>query len=463
MYSKTAKFLFSLIGLIAVAIAIAYSPEANLPFALLFGAVIGGTWTPEMAIFRRGLSTKLEKVPYRVSKWADWTQDVNVNKFKKARTYAGAMSLPKPTNLIYQIRDYERMGGIYMDIPVRVPLTGKGRFGSAPLRGYEEKRKILIKKNAINQVRHAVEIQDSKMSKQVLQKPEVQMALMERGYEDLKDWFTRYLAIQPYLAIMQGYSDNLTHPTFGLNLTPKSHPNIYVAGSGKVAFGGTFNSAYETAVATALATLNNASTQGMTFKRLMNMVYLAALNKIEPIVVDNKQLVLIILDHVQAFQLKQDSEYQTYLKDAGIRGNENLIFTGRLEGTYIEGAYIVIDETKPAARISGDAGYDTDLGYTVQYGRTDYMAMDREDGARRPAVVVGAGAVTCGYGSPLSFESEKADYSAFLGDAADMIIGYERADIIDSDNYFGLGANTFYGNFSSFLYFTYGTESISAY
>lgn len=461
MYSKTVKSFILLLGILASIIAVT---KGDSGFGLMIaGAVIGGTWTPEMAIFRRGLSKKLEKVPYRVSKWSEWTQDVNVNKFKKADTYAGAMSLPKPSNLIYQIRDYQREGGIYMDIPVLVPLTGKGRHGSAPLRGYEEKRKILIKKNAINQIRHAVEIQDSKMSKQVLQKPTIQMALMERAFEDLKDWFTRKLAMQPYLAIMQGYSDNITDPDYGLNLAPKSHPNIYVAGSGKVAFGGTFNGAYETAVATALATLNNASTQGMTFKRLMNMVYLAALHKTQPIVVDNKKLILIILDHVQALQLKQDSEYQAYLKDAGIRGKDNLIFTGQLEGTYIEGAYIVIDETKPAARIAGDDGYDSSLGYTVQYGRTDYMEQDRDNGARRPAVVLGAGAVTCGYGDGLSFESETADYGAFKGDAADMIIGYERADIIDSDNYFGLGANTFYGNFSSFLYFTYGTETISAY
>ena len=461
MYNKKMKLIIGIVGLLSTVLMLAN----DLSFAplLAFGAVIGGTWTPEMALFRRGLSKKLEKVPYRVSKWADWTQDVNVNKFRKADTYAGAMSLPKPTNLIYQIRDYQREGGIYMDIPVQVPLTAQGRVGSAPLRGYEEKRKILLKRNAINQIRHGVEIQDSKMSKQVLQKPQIQMALMERAYEDLRDWFTRKLAIQPYLAIMQGYSDNITDPTFGLNLSPKSHPNIYVAGSGKVAFSGVFNPAYETAVATALASLNNPATQGMTFKRLMNMVYLAALNKVQPIVVDGKKLILVILDHVQALQLKQDTEYQTYLKDAGIRGKDNLIFTGQLEGTYIEGAYIIIDETKPCARISGDAGYDTSLGYTVQYGRTDYMSQDRDDGARRPAVVVGAGAVTCGYGDPLGFESETADYGQFKGDAADMIIGYERADIIDSDNYFGLGANTFYGNFSSFLYFTYGQETISSY
>ena len=239
MYNKKIKSIIGIVGLLSIVLIL----TNDLSFAplLAFGAVIGGTWTPEMALFRRGLSKKLEKVPYRVSKWADWTQDVNVNKFKKADTYAGAMSLPKPTNLIYQIRDYQREGGIYMDIPVQVPLTAQGRVGSAPLRGYEEKRKILLKRNAINQIRHGVEIQDSKMSKQVLQKPQIQMALMERAYEDLRDWFTRKLAIQPYLAIMQGYSDNITDPTFGLNLSPKSHPNIYVAGSGKVAFSGVFN------------------------------------------------------------------------------------------------------------------------------------------------------------------------------------------------------------------------------
>jgi len=176
-----------LAGLFTCIVAILIKVDANmhLTTASLAAIVVGGMYSDQMQIFRRGLSRKLDLLTWRYGKWAKFTNMIDVKKYKEAGTYAGAMSLPAPSNLITVVKDFEREGGIYMDTPVLVPLTGVGKVGTAPLRGSEEKRAILTKKVAINQVRHAVGIQDNKMSKQVLRKPEIQMALMERGMKDL--------------------------------------------------------------------------------------------------------------------------------------------------------------------------------------------------------------------------------------------------------------------------------------
>lgn len=460
---KSRNILLGLAFLIIVVSAIMAIalPGGFIPGSIFATVAVGGTFSDQMQIFRRGLSKKMEKLVWRYSKWSKLTDIIDVKKFKEAGTYAGAQSLPTPKNLVNVYKDFEREGGIYMDIPVRVPLTEPGRVGAAPLRGHEEKRKILTKKVAINQLRHAVEIQDSKMSKQMLRKPEIVMSLMERGQSDLQDWFTRRIGAYPYQAILGGYSDNLTDPTWGINFSIKSHPNCYVVDYGKVPFANVFNAAYETAVETALATLADATDKHFKLQTVKNMVYLADFHKIEPILINGKLLYILFIHPAQAWQLKKDPEYLLYVKDAGVRGDQNVIWTGQLEGTMVEGAMILIDATIPGARISTDDGYSSALG-TVNYGLSTYMATPRDTAPRKPAIICGAGAISAGYGSELGFESETADYAQFLGDAADMICGFERTDIIDDDNYYGNGAGAFYENSSSMVFFTYSPDTLTA-
>ncbi len=422
---------------------------------------VGGMYTDQMQIFRRGLSRKLEKLTWRYGKWSKFTEIIDVKKYKEAGTYAGAMSLPAPKNLITVVKDFEREGGIYMDTPVLVPLTGKGKVGTAPLRGSEEKRKILTKKVAVNQIRHAVEIQDNKMSKQVLRKPEIQMALMERGMSDLQDWFSRRMAMFPYQALLGNYSDNLTDPSYGLNFSIASHPNTYVAGYGKVPFANVFNAAYESAMVTALTTLVDDPTHHFNMQAIRNLVYLFNYHKGVPINIKGHAAPIIFIPPALAWQLMADPEYKESIKFAQDRGDSNALWTGLLEGSFVAGAFIIVDDYVPAAYFSGVTGYDSTLG-TVHYGLPTYMANPRDSGTYKPAIVVGAGSISAGYGSELGFDNEKADYSQFLGDAADMIAGFQRSDIIDDDNYFGNGAGAFYENSTSVVEWFYAVDQLTA-
>ena len=451
-------FAFSLLAILHAIAGANIHAQGGLVFADI---IVGGQWTDQMQLFRRGLGKKMHKLVWYYGKWAKVTGMIDVQKFKQAGTYSGALTLRPSGKLIDVVRDFMREGGLYMDVPISVPLTGQGRHGSANLEGHEEMRKVLTKKVAINQLRHAVQIQDNKMSGQTLQKPAIQMALMERGGEDLRDWFSRKLAFYPYFALFTGYSDNLTDATYGVNMSQKSHPNFYVKGWGaRVAFSNTFDAAYETAVATALASLSDDPGDYFAAKSIRDMVYLASYHKILPMTINGQEVYVIFIHPAQMRQLRRDSEWLEAQKFAGVRGQENQIFTGISEGYIYEGAYIIVDNTIPGVRIAGDTGYDATRG-TVNYGSSLYMANPRDVSNRKLAVLCGAGAITAGYGSELAFNSRTADYGQFMGDGAGMILGMERADIIDDDNYFGNGAGAFYENSSSLVYGTWSPDGLT--
>lgn len=427
--------------------------------------VVGGMYTDQMQVFRRGLQKKVERAVWRYGKWSQFIQTVDVKQYKELNQYAAGMGLPKPSNLAYAVKDFEREGGIYMDIPVLLPLIGPGQIGAQPSMGSEEKQRIVTKKVAINQLRQSIEKQDNKMSKQVLQKPEIQMALMENNASKLQDWFTRRLAMMPYQAILRGYSDNITDSTYGLgsSFSVQSHPYTYVSGLGRVSFANTFNAAYETAVAAALATLADDSTHRFTMQAIRSMVYSFNKQKGMPTNIQGHAAPVIFVPPALAWQLMQDPEYRDSLKFAEDRGNNNKIWTGLLSGSFIGGAFLIVDDYVPSARISGDTGYDSTLG-TVNYGTSPsvYMAEPRDSGPRKPAIICGLDSISIGYGSELSFASREDDYGQFLGEEADMIIGFQRTDLTDDDNYLGNGAGAFYENNSSLVAWFYANDEITS-
>lgn len=428
---------------------------------------IGSLYTNEMRIYRDLLSKEIEKAVWWKSKWTPFIGLLDYDKFKKQNPFSSPATMLRPTgNVIDVAKEFMNYGSVTMDIPIVYPLVGKGVRGTAQLEGNEETRKIATKKVRINQIRHAVVIQDNKMSKQVLKKPEVVMALMERGANDLKDWFSRWMAVQPYFALLTGYSEHLTDPIYGVNVTMKSHPNLYVQGLGKVSTTGFGTSTYEQAVKTALSSLSDTSGDYFGATSIENMVYLARRHRIQPLKLGGQEVYVIFIHSAQALQLMRDPEFTEPVKFAWERGKDNPLFTGVVEGMIWKGALIIIDDTIPPAFIYGDSEFDASKSTTgdnngvMYFNRDTFMANPVVSGARRPAILVGQGAITCGYASELSFETREADYSQFISDGADMIVGFERADIYDDDGYFGQ-AGAFLENTSSLVYFTYSPDNIT--
>jgi len=436
-------------------------------------AVSGGYLNPDVQLFRVNLGKKVAKEVWWRGKLSKYISFINHVKYKETGEYASMKgSIPPEAGLVHMVQDFTSNAGVDYEMPVMRPLTGQGRIGTAPISNHGEKSKWFTQKLSINMRRHALEVRDNEMTEQMLDK-KIAMKLLERGSSDLRDWFSRLLPFEMYFSVLRGYSENITDPYFGRSKTAKSHPNSYVQGyatnNGRVPWSTdyTFDAGYETNMKTALASLSDTSSKHFSAQSIKNMVFLARKHRIQPFVRDGVEAFLILIHSAQMRQLRQDSEWYTAQQYIAQRGYKNQVFTGVSEGFLFEGAYIVVDDTIPAARVSGDTDtsvfgipYDSSLG-TVNYGVQAYMENPRDVSPRKPAILLGAGSVLAANVRGFKLTTEVTDHEQKVEDAGRMIYGFQRADIIDDDNVLGNGAGLFYDNTSSLVYWTWSPDVIS--
>ena len=437
---------------------------------LLATAVTGGMYDPSVQIFRTNLGLKTGKEVWWRGRFSQLMSFIDHVKFKETARYTAVQGSRAPNEaVIHVIRDFEKKGGIDYEFPIRHPLTGQGRIGAAPLSNHGEDRKITMQMLKMNMRRHAVNVRDNEISEQLLPK-QLAMDLLERGADDLKDWFSRLLPFDALFSIVQGYSENVTNSDWGRGVSAKSHPNFYVQGDGRVAFSTpkTFNAAYETNVATALATLSDTSSKRFNAQSIRNMVFLAAnVHRIPKIKMKGKEGYLIFVTGAHMKQLREDSEWLSAQKDAAARGEDNQIFTGYMEGYWYEGAWLVEDQTLPACRVLGDTdtsvfgvAYDSTRG-TVNYHRADYMDSPLDVSPRKLAILVGSGAIMAANVRGFKLTSEVTDHEQKIEDGGRMFYGFQRSDMIDTENLFGNGADTLYDNTTSLVYATWTPTTIT--
>jgi hypothetical protein len=439
------------------------------PGTLLSVAVVGGYLNPDVQMFRVNLGKKVAYEVWWRSKLSKFISMINHVKYKETGEYSSMKgSLPPSAGIVHAIQDFEAAGGVDYEMPILRPLTGQGVIGTHPLTNQGEKRMWFTQKLKINMRRHALEVRDNEMTEQMLD-PKISAKLLERGSGDLQDWFSRLLPFEMWFSLFRGYAENITDSSFGRSVTAKSHPNSYVQGNGRINFTTpyTFNAAFETAYAAALATLSDTSSKHFNAQSIKNMVFLARKHRIQPIVVKGYEVFLIFVTSAHMRQLRNDPEWYQAQKDAAPRSTENQIFTGVSEGHLFEGAYICVDDTMPAARVTGDTdtavfgtAYAAALG-TVNYGVTNYMANPRDVSPRKAAVLLGAGAVLAANVKGFKLTTEITDHGQKIEDGGRMIYGFQRTDLIDDDNVLGNGANLFYDNTSSLVYWTWTPDIIT--
>ncbi len=437
-------------------------------------AIVGGQYNPNMTIFRVNLEKKVGKEVWWKGRLSQLTAFIDYEKFQSS----GGLGVVKGSNsldasIVYMVRDFKSKKGIKIDIPLRRPLTGQGRIGTAPLSNNAEKRKMFYLKCAINMRRHAVQTRDNEMSEQLLDEA-IAMEMLESGANDLKDWFSRLMPFEFLKAILQGYSENLYDGSWGLGYTQKSHPNFYVQGDGQVAFktasgthaAYTFDSGYEVNCAASLTTLQNEATDYFNTQSIRNIVFLAKKHKIQFLKKGAYEVLPIMITSAHVRQLRLDDDWKNAMYYAYGSGKDNPIFTGAMESYIYENAMLIVDDTIPSAFLTGDAEFSAakstnGLATGVQYGRSDYMDVPRDGGFRKPAIALGAGAILAAEGKGFLLTTETADHGQKIEDGGRMIYGATRADIIDDDNQLGNGANLFYDNSSSLVYFTYTPDTIT--
>jgi hypothetical protein len=464
-------FMFAVLGILSILTA-GISGIAGVSLALV---TPGGIVNPDVWHFRTNLQTKVGKEIWYKGRIGAFGSFIDYDKFEKTgQIYASAGSRPPAEAIVHIVRDFKSKKGAKIEIPLIRPLTGQGKTGTQTLKKSGELRKILNTKCAINMKRHAVVVRDNEMSEQMTD-AEIAIALYESGGNDLKDWFSRWMPFEMYFALMTGYSTNLTDSTYGLGYSQRSHPNFYVQDDGQVAFktssgthvARTFDSGYEVNCATALATLSaGVDADKFSTQSIRNIVFLANKIKMQPVKKGGMSLIVIFITPAHARQLREDEVWQKNMREAWDRGQKNPIFTSEVEGYIYEGAYLIIDDTLPAARITGDDGFvaaesSNGLSTGVHYIKSNFMDEPRDSSPRKCAIACGVGALTAAEGKSFRLTEEVDDHDQWIEHGGRMIYGYTRPDIIDDDNVMGNGAGLFYDNQSSLEYWTYSEDDIT--
>lgn len=415
-------------------------------------------YNSDMKSYRALLSEKMHRAVWHRGKWAGFLGSVvsNQKEYEEGPVFGGVSKVVKATgNVIELLQDFKHKGGVSMDIPVKYPITKKAIYGDKMLKGNEAVYQFGYKKTIINQVRQGVKLQDNKMSKQVIQSPDMQRQLFSSASADLTDWFSRWISFQPYYALLRNYSDNITETTAngGLQKTVIHHPNMYIAGAGKIAGlpydgSGGANATYATDLADAITGMlaaGDETKEGFSLKALENMIYYASQCKMQRASTPFGEKYFLFITGSQALQLRKDPDFKDVWKYAGDRGKDNPLISGAMEIDYLN-TLILVDDIIPSVNVAEGV---------ITYGNTDeFMANPVSSGDAKPAFLIGASAITAGYGDKLSFANEDDDYQQILASGADMICGFQRADITDDDNRFGGGAGSFVENNSSLVLVT---------
>ena len=359
------------------------------------------------------------------------------------------------------LTDFMAEGSDSMDIPLLNPLTNQPLYDTQLLNN-EEESKLSYLEAYLHIYRFGTIVQDSKMGVQKNPKKLTKL-LMSKAQSQLKDYARRLIGYQPYLALLEKFSDNLTASTAvgGGGATIVLHPNFYVAGTTRPTWSAT-PATYATNVAAALATLTDTSAKRMSAEMIKSMVRQASALKIRPATkINGKLLYDIVLSEAGAFDLSKDTEFRTAMNYAYMGTVEKAkLDYGQIDGMVFFNAIIHVDQNMPDAKISGDTGWDSTK--TVSFGNTTYMANPLSTGNKKLAILFGASAVACAYAKPLSFEQETWDYKSKVTEGADLIIGFERADIMDRDAKFAATA-AFKENASSFVVAHWGDDVVTSF
>lgn len=364
----------------------------------------------------------------------------------------------EPTGMPIEVfEDFSAKGGVTMGVNVYYPLTGQGVSGDVQLLGKEEKLGYSSYDVEINQKRHGVQKYNGKYSKAMLNKPDVYKHLVGRAGEALNDWFSRWINGLPYDAIFRGHAEHMFNSgEGGPGLTQKSHPNFFVAGSGRVTWSAT-PATYETNVANALNGLTATASDYMSVDLLTKLAYEASQLKIPKVKYKGGEYYLVIISGPQAYQLAVDSVWKEMQKDANVRGGDNPIFTNNLMGEILGSCLIYVDDNCYGAFTGADR-YNTDL--TVNYGPQYRMAAPYTNSSKQLGILLGKSAVAVGVGDGYDISEEDWDYKAKKTLGGGLLIGADRVDIYDKDGNYGT-AGAFKENTSSLVFATYSPRTIS--
>lgn len=364
--------------------------------------------------------------------WARWA------KFDVPGTRITVSEKNQPRAISSPIVMHQELGkrqGDFLQVPMLRNLKGLPTIGKHQLSGHEEEQFINHARVAIDIVRHAVGPQDGIMMTQTTKDYDLINAArpqLSRHYAEVSE----LLGVS--YALYYGYSYNVLSSTRFVgnsqHIAAYSHPNVFVAGQGRISGypTGHAGDTYEVAIGTAISAMKDVDVFSCAFLRGLKAD--PAINMIKPLIMsDGNPMWLIAASPFQIASLEEDEEFKTVMAAAMAQSyaKDNPILTG---SQYIYGSFAIF----PAAR----AVFPVSVVSTVPvWGPStiadmtsfnDYSAYDTFG-----AILLGENAIMKATGMPLEFRKREddTDYGEIVGVAYRTVEGYSRADFWSEDDY----------------------------
>lgn len=360
-----------------------------------------------------------------------------------------------------------------MLIPVRNRLVGDPVFGGVQLLGTAEKAAYAYRSVFINRTRKAYSPPTGMEEQKTRQ---YYTMLVADANQQLQTWFNDFMPSNIILAILAGYSRDLVNGVKGggRGITYVSHPNFFVAGSGKVSYGGgrPGTAGYEASVEAALNGLVGNPGQSMTVALLRNLVIEASRLKIKKIVTkDGFEFYPVWMKDSQWEQLQLDPEFQSVAKSLHIAElSKHPLGNGM--AIYIAECAIYVDNKFFCAYTNTDDANVT--AGTVEYGPRP-TALQRGQGSKlgdtmtqldtgnhAMGILIGQSMLTIGTGKKINFTDEMLDHENVKEIGINYIQSIVRNETYDTLGLIpGLTKGDFYENTSSLVFATHSPYALT--
>jgi hypothetical protein len=388
-------------------------------------------------------------------------------------------------------RRFVTEGKTDMEIPVRIRLTGRPTFGNKPLTGKAEDAKVVYRRVKINVTRKSYNkpsLLGAQMTIPYLEN------LIGKASDYLTQWWNDYHPGNFMLATLTGYSADLLGPAAdgGRGQSIMSHPNFYVAGSGKVSYsGGRPGSAgYEAAVESALDGLTDVAGDGMSPGFIAGLVLEAQRLKIQPILMKaGFRRFCIWISDSQWKQLSEHTDFKDWYKRLPNELDDHPLATNARAD--LHGAIIYVDQSMWGAWTNANPGKDindatsTPTAGLPEYGipptaterslgykfGIDWIGGMRSVSNRKVGFLIGESFLNVGVGVPIlegkkgpsmTFTEQVNDHGAIAEIGIATVQSVIRSDSFDEDGVIvGLTKGDFHENTSSLVFATYSKDEIT--
>lgn len=311
--------------------------------------------------------------------------------FNRRGTFVGPKGSDKP---IIEFNQLGKEPGDAITIPLRMALSGAGKFGDQELWGSEEAYVARNMRVYINQLRHGTGTEGRMSRQRVAFDSDVQAA------RALGEWLARQRDNYVFEAIYRLHPDHVVAATGsgGLGLSQVVHPNWLVAGSASID-GYDSSPANEAAIQAEEALLTGAADEVMSAELLDIIAAQAEVNNFMPIMIDGEPRYILIIHPYQAKQLREDTDWAQAQQNANVRGSQNPMFRGAIG----EWNNLVVYKSNKVEVSPGDAD------------------------VRRAILLAGNACASAMSGGAFT-DRETWDYGNQHRYMAGMVFGYRRAD-----------------------------------